>query len=240
MAYYLKNKFFSAIYRLDLDLIKTLIQEEPHWLTWSGEGQETVLHYLCWNGTYGNPERADIILQVLKLLVGNGMDINAVRYNFSRDGRPPIPRAPLDDACYYGKDVTIYTWMLENGAVAIRNCMYSIASHDDVASAELFLQHGHSVNGDIDTLTPLMTAYGYRKFNIAKWLLVNGVNVNTVGYNGDSVLYYAIRDNHHLSHIKLLLQYGANPDLENKDGISPRKLAIEMNNKKLVRFLERL
>jgi hypothetical protein len=232
------NKFIAAIKSLDLNLISSLIREEPHWLTWSENRGKNALHYLCEISPYGDQLKAATILQVLQLLLQNGMDMNAVDYR-GPAGHTPFPATPLWCAASYGRNETLYTWLLQNGATG-PNCLSALASNDDVAGAEIFQQYGHTVENSVreGRNLLLMSALMWPRYNMTKWLLVNGVDVNALGHNGETALFYAVKKQLGLEYTGLLLQYGADPDIENKDGISPRTLAMAKNNKRLLRVID--
>jgi hypothetical protein len=232
------NKFIQAIKKLDLDLISSLIKEEPQWLTWSEDRGKNALHYLCETAPYGDALKAATILQILQLLLEHGMDMNAVDYR-GPAGHTPFPATPLWCAVSYGRNELIYTWLLQNGATG-PNCLSALVSNDDVAGAEIFQQYGHTTeNAAKEGRNLLLTwALVWPRYNMTKWLLVNGVDVNAVDPNGETALFYAVKKQLGFEYTGLLLQYGADPDIENKDGMSPRKLAMEKNNKRLLRVID--
>ena len=73
----------------------------------------------------------------------------------------------------------------------------------------------------------------WEKFDIAEWFLENGANVNFADPEGNTALHYAIKRKYEFGHIKLLFQFGAEFNKDNKDGISPKKIA-ELNNQKKI------
>jgi ankyrin repeat protein len=233
------NKFLQAIYNSNLNYINTLIHEEPQWLTWSEKDGRNVLHYLCSIHPYGDPLKEAAILETVQLLLKKGMDMNAVHY-LGRTGDTRVPITPLLHACH-SNNATLYTWLLKNGAIA-PNCLHAFVHNDDVSGAELFQQYGHTVENaeKAGWNTMLITAYMWPRYNIAKWLLVNGASVDAVDHNGETVLFHAVEKQHGLEHIKILLQYGADPDKENNERMTPRKLAIAKNNKRLLSVLDSL
>lgn len=234
------NKFIEAIKSLNLNLISSLIREEPHWLTWTEDRGKNALHYLCEINPYGDELKAEVILQILQLLLQNGMDMNAVDYR-GPAGHTPLPATPLWCAASYGRNEMIYTWLLQNGAKG-PNCLFTLASNDDVAGAEIFQQYGHTVENSAKEgrVLLLMSALMWPRYNMTKWLLVNGVDVNALDQNRETALFYAVKKQLGLEYTGLLLQYGADPDIENNEGMSPRKLAMAKNNKRLLRVIDNM
>lgn len=64
------------------------------------------------------------------------------------------------------------------------------------------------------SMFPLFLAVSVNNESVVNYLLINGANPNLVDRNGDTVLLLAIR-NSNTSLTKLLLQYGADPEISN-------------------------
>jgi hypothetical protein len=79
----------------------------------------------------------------LDLLLGLGMDINAA-HRVEDDGAI-FPATPLWYAYARGRNEALYKRLLNNGAKP-DNCWWAIAWYDDVAAAELWLEHGAVIN----------------------------------------------------------------------------------------------
>jgi len=60
-----------------------------------------------------------------------------------------------------------------------------------------------------------------------------GANVNFKDREGNTALFYAVKKKYKIDDIGLLLKFGADPDIENQQGISARKLA-EMNRQRKI------
>ena len=114
--------------------------------------------------------------------------------------------------------------------------MFAIAWYDDVISASLFKKHGAAIDDSVNGNTPFLGAFQWKRFNIAEWFLKNGANINFADSDGNTALYYAIKRKYKIEYVKLLLQFGADFNKKNKDGISPKKLA-ELNSQKFFLYL---
>lgn len=225
------NKFIKAIKRLDLATVKALLQKEPMWISWADDSGKNALHYLCGLAIGDNPQKTGASLQLLKLLLENGMDINAV-HRIADPGCDFFPATPLWYAYAKGRNETLYRYLLEHSANPA-NCLWAIIWNDDVEAAELFKKHGAKIvdgNGG-DTFIP--GAFHWKRLRIAEWLLENGADVNSTDSEGNTTLHLAVKRKFKLEHIALLMRFGADPDKENKEDLSARKLA-ELNNQKKV------
>jgi Ankyrin repeats (3 copies) len=222
------NKFVRAIKDLDITLIEELLQKRPKWINWSEDSGKNALHYLCGLNISEDEQKAGISLQILKRLLKGRMDINSIHQ--IKDGCGFFPGTPLWYAYARGRNETLYTYLLSVGA-SPDNCMFAIAWYDDAKAAALFNAHGAKIDDVAGSDTPFIAAIKWRKFNVAEWFLKNGSNVNFADQEGNTVLFYAVKRNFQIEYIRLLLQYGANFNKENKEGLSPKKLA-ELNHQR--------
>ncbi|MES1159435.1 MAG: ankyrin repeat domain-containing protein [Bacteroidota bacterium] len=247
------NKFVKAVTSLDLHQVKELLQKEPGWLDWSEDSGKNALHYLCGlplskdssNAKAGVPaskpassagggqpaSTAATGLQLLKYLIKAGMDINAV-HKIPDERCGFFPATPLWYAYTRGRNEKMVAWLLANGADP-EHCMFAIAWYDDVKAAALFKKYGAAIDDGSGGDSPFLAAFTWKKFKVMEWFLKNGANVNFRDKEGNTALLYAVKRKYKPDLITLLLQFGADPGVENQQGISPRKLA-EMNRQKKI------
>ncbi len=225
------NRFIKAIKNLALPEIVALLQKEPKWLTWTEQDGKNGLHYLCGAEIAKHPQKADTSLEILKLLLQSGMDINAV-HQISDGGCSIFPATPLWYAYTRGRNEVLYTYLLKSGADP-EHCMFAIAWYDDAGAAQLFKQYGARIDSPLDPQSPLLASYQWRKFNVAEWFLQNGANVDFADEKGNTALWYAVKKKYKEEQIGVLLRFGADIGKENTEGISPKRLA-EMNHQKKI------
>ncbi|HEY4327053.1 MAG TPA: ankyrin repeat domain-containing protein [Mucilaginibacter sp.] len=163
------------------------------------------------------------------------MNINSVHQ--IKDGCGFFSATPLWYAYTRGRNKTLYTYLLAN-EVDPEHCMYAIAWYDDADSAELFKAHGASIDDGANGDTPFLAAFMWRKFQVSEWFLKNGVHVNAVDLKGNTALFYAIKRKYPVEYIEMLLRYGADCNQENKEGISPKKLAELNRQAKILKLLK--
>lgn len=225
------NKFIKAIKSVDLGSIKELLQQQPEWIESHEDNGKNALHCLCGVSVSGNSQKAETGLQMLKLLLKKGMNINSI-HTIKSEGCDFFA-TPLWYAYTRGRNEKLYTYLLKNGADP-NNCMFAIAWNDDVKAAELFKKYGAAIENNNGEDTPFLAAFNWKKFEAATWFLKNGANVNATDNNGNTALFHAVKRKYAIEQIQLLLQYGADPDKENKAGISPRQLAEQNRQKKIL------
>ena len=222
------NKFIRAIKNTDLSVIENIIKKEPKWIQWSENNGKNALHYLCGLDLSKDPTKIKSSLQILKLLIKKGININSV-HKFE-DNSEIFPATPLWYAYTRGRNETLFTWLLANGADP-SHCMFAIAWYDDIKSAALFKKYGALLDEKAGDCTPFLAAFMWKRFNMAEWLLKNGANVNFQDAKGNTALFYAVKRKYKVGQVELLLKCGADFNRNNNDGLSPKKLA-ESNRKK--------
>ena len=168
------------------------------------------------------PARAKASLSILQLLLEKGMDMNAIHEIRENDGI--FPATPLWYAYARGKNKLVYTWLLENGAKP-DNCMFAIAWQNDAAGAELFRKHGAPITDAKGAHSPFLAALNWGKVRVARWFLENGADVNFADQDGNTALHLAVMQKMKPDLIQLLLERDADPQLNNKKGMTPALLA---------------
>jgi len=224
------NNYIKAIKSLDLAAIKAMIQKDPAWIKWSERDGKNAIHYLLSLRPGENKEMADKILDVLKFLLKQGMDINAIHRIKEKNGF--FPATPVWYAYTRGCNESAYKWLLKQGANP-DHCMFAIAWYDDPKAAAIFKNHGAKITDDKGEDQPFFAAFMWKKFKVAKWFLDNGADVNSVDKNGNTVLLLALERKFDFEWIEFLVKHGADLNLQNHQGISPKKIAEKGRQSKL-------
>jgi hypothetical protein len=215
------NKFVRAIKVLDLDAIKALVAADPSWLTWAEESGKNGLHYLTGIKT-DSQEKQKVIVAITEFLLNSGMNINSIHQ--IPDERRFFPATPLWYSYTRGKNKPLYSFLLRSGANP-ENCMFAIAWNNDLGAAKQFMKHGALIDEAPGGVTPFLSAFLWKHFDIASWFLSNGAKVNFRDFAGNTALHYAILKKFKLDQIKLLLDYSADIHILNNEGVSPYQLA---------------
>jgi len=227
------NKFIQAIKSLDLPLLERIIQTEPKWINWSEEDGKNGLHYLCSVPIASYPEKTSISLDILKLFLKSGIDINSI--HLIKGECDDFPATPLWYAYTRGRNQKIWKYLLDQGANA-ENCMYAIAWYDDAEAAALFKKHGASIEGSNKMDSPFFAAYNWKRYQVAEWFLQNGADVNFADSKGNTALFYAVKRKLKREQIELLLRFGGDFNQKNKEGVSPKDLAETNHQKNILKL----
>ncbi|GAA6011239.1 hypothetical protein JCM11491_006770 [Sporobolomyces phaffii] len=122
--------------------------------------------------------------------------------------------------------------------------LHSAAAKGNVGLVQYALSHGQPVNSVLNGVLPLHAAASSGNETVVKMLIEAGADVNSprlprrytnersrtsglaAGTQGSTPLHFAAA-NGHVSIIKLLLSYGANPRAAEKHGLTPETIALE-------------
>jgi len=224
------NRFIKAVKDLDITAINELLQIHSKWNKWSEEDGKNALHYLCGLDISEDPTKVEASLTILKLLLSSGMDMNTIHEIPDRCGF--FSATPLWYAYTRGRNEKLDTYLLTAGADP-DHCMFAIAWNDDVRAADMFKKYGAEIED-----AAFLGAFKWKRFRMTEWFLNNGANVNYEDPDGDTALLHVLKRKYKMEHLKLLLQFGADFNQENKEGMSAKKLAeIESRIKVLGLFV---
>lgn len=222
------NAFIKAIKALDVEKVESLI---PKWAGYEEQTGKNALHYLGGVKVGDDKTRAEKSLLILQTLLKNGMDMNSIhRIEEECDF---FPATPLWYAYAKGRNKKLYRWLLESGAKP-DNCMFAIAWNDDVEAAEMFQKHGAKIQDPSGKDTPFTAAFYWKRFRVVEWFLQKGADVNTRDEEGNTCLHLAVRKKYDPEAVQLLLRYGADVDLKNNEGISPKAMAETNRQRKFL------
>ena len=228
------NKFIQAITNLDLTEVENLLQR-PKWRNWAEPSGKNALHYLCGRKSTGSREE-DLSLEILKLLLKSGMDINSP-HRIEGANCDAFPATPLWYAYTRARNESLYKYLLKMGADP-SGCWWAIAWYDDVKAGEVWLKHGAKIdkNPTLDEL--FLGTFQWKKYAFAKWLLNKRADVNARGPDGITALMLAVKRKDEDS-IRWLVDAGADADLENEHGLSARRIAESKGPRRLLDLLVR-
>ena len=223
------NQFVKAIQSLDLDDVKKLLQL-PKWQEWSEKSGKNGLHYAAGINVLGDNEKEKQAFDIFQYLLKSGLDINSVQKIEEKNCF--FAATPLWYAYTKGRNKKIYTYLLKQGADP-NHCMFAIAWYDDVKAAELFKSYGAAIEP-----AHFLAAFFWQKFNVAEWFLQQGMDVNFEGEEGYTALQLAVKKNRP-DLVKMLLNYGADPEQSTNKFASPRRMAEEKRQRVILELFDK-
>lgn len=229
------KKLLKAIGALDIPAVTALLDEDPGLVSETDASGKNALHYTAEVDVTDKPERAAAVLEILKLLIEHGGDLNSTHQ--IKDGGEVLEATPLWHAYAHGKNIAMMRFLLEQGARP-DNCMFAVAWNDDVEAAEIFKQHGAAIDPVAHDTTPFASAFLWRKFAVAGWFLANGANVDFMDKDGRTALYHAVRKRFSAAQIAMLIEAGADANHADNQGVTPLQVAQRNRDHAIVRLLE--
>ena len=119
----------------------------------------------------------------------------------------------------------------------------SCAMTDSLQCLEEVLEQEENVNVNLKDNqfgnTPLHWAVRLRNYLMMSILINHGADLETMNDNGETPLHYAVKTNFHPSYhaLRMLIEFGAEPDVVNKEGVDPFCLVVSRNHNRAVAML---
>jgi ankyrin repeat protein len=229
------QKLIKALQTLDLEAATAQLDQDPSLATAVDGRGKAAIHFLCEVNTTNRPELTEKTLELLKLLIERGADINATHE--IKDGDDVMQATALWHAYAHGQNSLMVNYLLEQG-VSPENCLFAAAWEDDVESAELFKRYGAEVDAVAHDSTPFFAAFLWRKPAVAEWFLGNGANVDFADKDGRTALFHAVRKRFTPAQIEMLIKAGADPRHPDNPGVTPLQVAERNREHALVHIME--
>ena len=121
-----------------------------------------------------------------------------------------------------------------------RTPLHNSVIDEDIEETKKLIQSGIDINAtDDDGWKPLHYACQNYNYEIVKALIENGSNMDPTDSYGNSPLFKAVFSCRHNSGdlIRYLIDNGAQPNLKNNNGVSPRDPAEKIANYDEIKFL---
>ena len=114
--------------------------------------------------------------------------------------------------------------------------LYDHIENSDIEGVRRLIKNGVDLNKIDDFgLTPLHMAVSCENLDIIELLIIEGADVNKVDDNGNPPILLVGSQDEKI--IKMLLEYGANPNIKNSDGRTILDVAYDENLIDLVQLL---
>jgi ankyrin repeat protein len=226
-----KAAIIEAVKTLDLASTKTLAKAKPSLLTVTDRQERNLLHIACSVscGDIRVPESA--AARMVNYLLDLGFDIDL-----------PVGRdkcTPLFFAVARARNSTLVKLLLKRGAqvtAAPGGGLFAAGWWDDVENLELLIGAGAPIDVVVG-VTPFFAAWGWRKFEAAKCLALHGANVNFQDSKGKTALHHGVEKEYDPEFLTWLVRHGASPDIQDRDGVTPRARASRKRDKRFVTAL---
>jgi len=230
-----QTRIIEAVQKLDLTTTKALLKNKPSLLNvWNRQGRN-LLHLACGANVkkLGVPEAT--AARMVDFLLDQGMKIEEPGLS----GRDPC--TPLFFAVAFGRNLTVVKLLIKRGAkpsLAPGGGLFAAGWWGDVKILDVLIRHGAKVDVIVGG-TPFMACWFWKQFEAAKFLVLQGANVNFQDpRNGKTALLYGVEREYEPSLLRWLVQHGASPDIEDNSGITARLKASRKRDKKWSKAIE--
>lgn len=221
-----KAALLDSIRQLELDGAKQLLAARPALLGATDRQGRNLLHVAC----SASPEALGVSsatqLRVVDWLLERGFPIDEP---FGRDHC-----TPLFLAVARARNPRLVSFLIQRGAspeAAPGYGLFAAGWWDDVESLELLLDAGARMDVVVG-VTPFLAAWCWRRFRAAKFLALRGADIDFQDPKGWTALRHGVEKEFDPALLRWLVRHGASPDIEARDGVTPRGRASRKRDKR--------
>ena len=221
-----KTALIEAVQNLDLGKTKRLLDDRPELLAVTDRQGRNLLHLAC----SASPERlgkaAVTQVRLAEFLLDRGFDID------EPVGRDKV--TALFCAVARARNPSLIKLLLKRGAKvnsAPGGGLFAAGWYDDVQNLKILVDAGAKIDIVVG-ITPFLAAWLWKKFRAAKYLALNGANVNYQDRKGKTALHHGVEKEYDPALLTWLVNQGASPDMKDRDGISPALRASRKRDKR--------
>jgi hypothetical protein len=223
-----KTRIIDAVRKLDLETTRKLLDADPALLTVKNHQGRNLLHLACGASGVKLKKPAAAGVRLVKLLLDRGMNIEEEGLS----GRDPCK--PIWFAVAFGRNPAVVKLLIERGAVPTG--LFAAGWWDDTRLLDLLIRAGAPID-EVVGATPFLSCWRWRRFKAAKFLVLKGADVNYRDAKGRTALHHGVEQDFDPALLKWLVRHGALPDIEDRDGVSPRLRAGRKREKKFLAAL---
>jgi ankyrin repeat protein len=225
-----KTRIIEAVRNLDLETTRKLLETKPSLLTVTDQRNRNLLHLACSVSCEKLNVPEAMAARMVNFLLDRGMDIES-----------PLLVSGCDTvnvlwfAVARGRNRTLVKLLIKRGATP--NGLYAAGWWEDLKILGDLISAGAPVDVMIGD-TPFLACWSWRKFEAAKFLVQKGANVNYQDQKGKTALHLGVEKEFDPALLKWLVKHGASPDIEDRDGVTPRLKASRKRDKRYFEALK--
>lgn len=227
-----QSNIFTASILGHGEYVEIFLQDKPQSATESGGPRNwEPLLYLCFSRflRFDIARNADFLKTAKRLLDAGANPNTSFMAGTERE-------TALYGAAGVANAAGLMKILLEAGAdVNDPDAHYHAAEFDNLDIFKLFFDYGIDKNGQS---TLLLRKLDFDSYNSIKYLLDCGADPNEQGIWGKSALHQAIMRGRQVAFIKLLLDYGAKPEVKMHDGKNAFDLALAFQRKDVLQLFQ--
>jgi ankyrin repeat protein len=171
-----KRSFIDSVRTWDWRAVEKALGEEPSLAEYTDQNGMAPLHHCARTNPNKSGLKVRDSVKTAQALISRGADPNKIRIIVDEEDR--FPATPLWFAVAWGKNPTLARLLLENGATADDNAVWSAIWDQDLEMAKLLSSYGGNIDVVINGQTPLLATVKAKRLKLLKWLVTNGANIN--------------------------------------------------------------
>ena len=226
-----KTRIIECAKALDLPALKALLEAKPALLNVTDREGRNLLHLACSASPAKQKVSAAAAARVVDFLLDRGLDIDI-----------PVGRdacTALFFAVARARSAALAKLLIKRGAKvtsAPGGGLYAAGWWEDIDILRLLIRAGAPID-HVAGVTPFLACWCWKRFDAAKFLAKNGADVNTQDAKGRTALHHGVEKEFEPALLKWLVKHGASPDIQDRDGVSPR---LKASRKRDTRFIAAL
>lgn len=239
----------EAIRVADVPQVQAILKKKPALREFRNEKGFNLLQMACTRSTVGDSAAADRQVRLAKWLVGEGFDPHVTHTTKpGEDGEEdPATLSLVFFSIARAQNNRLTRFFLERGVKA--EGFFAAAWWGNWEILEDLVKRGADINV-VAGATPLHMAVAVldrgiegkperarRRVKTLKEFLRLGANPAMGEFRGETPLHTALKKEYDVEILKLLLKYGANPDVAGRDGRTVREIASRKRDKKYFKAL---
>ncbi|HEX8523180.1 MAG TPA: ankyrin repeat domain-containing protein [Tepidisphaeraceae bacterium] len=193
------------------------------------------LHYCAASAMYeGDEERETALARIAQRLIDAGADPMA-----TVGQNEEWPLTALYYCCGLHDNPAVAKVLFEAGATCMDNETVFHAADEGHEKCLKLIERYSEAKALAEECTKCLDYQMHFGFTRgAKWLLEHGADANQLGKWGDSAMHSAVRHGVKDATMKLLLEHGGDPAVENREGVDAVRLARKLKRTRLMKLLK--
>ena len=211
-----KAQIIESVKALDLQSTKKLLAAKPALLHVTDRQGRNLLHLACAASCEDLRLSEAVSARVVTFLLDRGLEIDLP---YGRDRC-----TALFEAVARGRNPTLVKLLLKRGAKvneAPGGGLFAAGWWDDVENLRLLVDSGARIDIVVG-VTPFLASWCWKKFEAARFLALEGADVNYQDQKGRTALHHGVEKEFDPAQLAWLVGHGASPDIKDRDGVSAR------------------
>jgi ankyrin repeat protein len=227
-----KTRILEAVQNLDVTSTKKLLDANPLLLRVTDRQGRNLLHLACSASCAKLGVAEAVSARMVNLLLDRGLDVESAH---------PVKDDSCDSvnaiwfAVARGRNPTVVKLLIRRGGTP--NGLFAAGWYEDTGMLDLLIRQGAPIDV-VAGMTPFLACWCWKKFEAAKFLALRGADVNYQDPKGKTALHHGIEKDFDPVLLRWLVEHGASPDVEDREGVTPRERASRKRDKRFLAALE--